>query len=203
MAATGPSLTREVAEACKGQRVIAVSDAYRLLPFADALYSCDARWWDAHNGVPGFKGEKWSCHGSDTYNNKIPTAEKYGLKLVAGESGEGFSFEPSLIHYGSNSGFQAINLALQFGCKRVVLVGFDMRIVPTKEGESAAKAMRHFFGDHPSGLSNCADYGKFIPAFKEAARKLPEGIEIINCTPGSALTCFKMAALADALPCQA
>lgn len=192
VAATGPSLTPEVAEACRGQNLIAVSDAYRLLPFAQVLYSCDAAWWEAHGGCPSFQGEKWSCHNSDPDNDNRPVAEKYGLRLVSGEPGDTFSLDPSLIRYGSNSGFQAINLALLFGCKRVVLVGFDMH---------ANGGKLHFFGDHANGLRNCSDYARFIPDFETAARKLQADIQIINCTPGSALTCFRTAVLADALSC--
>ena len=41
--ATGPSLTPDQAEYAKGKaRVIAVNDAWRLAPWADILYACDA-----------------------------------------------------------------------------------------------------------------------------------------------------------------
>ena len=41
--ATGPSLTPAQAEYAKGKaRVIAVNDAWRLAPWADILYACDA-----------------------------------------------------------------------------------------------------------------------------------------------------------------
>ena len=52
-------------------------------------------------------------------------AERYGVKLVRGIEGEGFCCDPSRIYYGSNSGFQAINLAIHMLRKgRIVLVGF-------------------------------------------------------------------------------
>ncbi|MPZ58445.1 MAG: hypothetical protein GEU91_18520 [Rhizobiales bacterium] len=189
VAATGPSLTPGVADACHGHRVVAVNDAYRLLPFADVLYACDTKWWDVHAGCSGFAGERWSCHGDAVHNDKRLAAERYGLMLVRGRDAEGFSLDPSRIHYGSNSGFQAINLAILFGAKRIVLVGFDMRVNGT----------RHFFGDHPSPLLNSSDYVKWVPIFARAARMLPPEIEIINATPGSALTCFPMMDLADGL----
>jgi uncharacterized phiE125 gp8 family phage protein len=58
---------------------------------------------------------------------------------------------------------------------------------------------RHFFGDHPAGLRNSGTYANFIRAFARAAKKLPPHIEILNATPGSALTCFPMVTLHDAL----
>jgi hypothetical protein len=190
VAATGPSLTDEAAAACAGHNVIAVSDAYRMLPAAQVLYSCDERWWNSHNGCPDFRGEKWSTHESEHRNNKLRCAERYGLNLVRGRQADGFSFNPTVIHYGLNSGFQAVNLALLFGCKRIVLVGFDMRAVDGK---------KHFFGDHPRPLSNGIPFKNFILLFEKAAKRLPPDIQILNATPGSALKFFPFIALPEAI----
>jgi hypothetical protein len=179
-------------------RVIAVNDAYLELPFADALYGCDNSWWGHHRKCGGFEGEKWSTHEQDPNpreihgNDKRKAAEEYGINLVKGLDGDEFSFDPGVIRYGSNSGFQAINLALLFGCTRIVLVGFDMRHV---EGRA------HFFGDHPKGLLQLKDgeYERFCIRFERAAKKLPKHISIINATPNSALKCFPMMSLLDAL----
>jgi hypothetical protein len=179
VAATGPSLTPEVAEQCRYAQVIAVNDAYKLMPWAAILFACDAKWWNVHNGCPGFTGEKWSTHGKD--NDKTDVAERYGVRCVRGSHEPGFSYNPSVIHYGSNSGFQAINLAILLGATVIKLVGFDMQSVGGK---------RHFFGNHPAPLSNFATFETFIGNFRKSARTLPKHIKIINCTPGSALKCF-------------
>ena len=56
--ASGPSLDADTAHRVRmarwtdGWRVIVVNDAYRLLPRADILYACDARWWELHEGAP-------------------------------------------------------------------------------------------------------------------------------------------------------
>jgi hypothetical protein len=189
VAAPGPSLTEDVAEQCKGVRTIVVNDAWRRLPWADVLYACDRAWWQHHQGAAGFKGEKWSTH-DDANNGKIEVAEAYGVRLVAGAAREGFSTDPTVIHYGSNGGFQAVNLGILMGAARVVLVGFDMRVVD---------GMSHFFGDHPAPLRTRTGFSGFIPPFERAAKSLPPGVEIVNATPGSALTCFPMMGLDDAL----
>ena len=157
------------------------------MPWADVLYGCDAKWWNEHNGCPGFQGEKWSSHDEGT-NKKLAEAEKYGLNLVRGSSDAGFSTDPEVICYGSNSGFQAINLAILMGAKEIVLVGFDMRRV---DGVS------HFFGEHPPPLRVGMDYERFVPHFHRA--KVPDGVSILNATPGSALECFPMVNLSEAL----
>lgn len=189
VAATGPSLTEAVAERCRGRAVLAIKDAYRRLPWAAVLYGCDAHWWDAYDGCPDFAGEKWSSH-SEGSNEKRATAERWGLRLVRGADGEGFSCDPSLIHYGSNSGFQAINLALLWGARRLVLVGFDMRVDGPR---------RHFFGSHPPPMNNCLRYEGLVPRFRRAAAQLPRDIEIVNCSPGSALDCWPIVPLEEAL----
>jgi hypothetical protein len=191
VAATGPSLTAEVAARVRRARwpeekcrVIAVNDAYRLLPYADILYACDETWWKVHiaDVEKTFHGERWTTHegrqrGESNWKGDMPA--EWNVNLVAGKAASTFSTDPAVIHYGSNSGFQAVNLALLKGATQVVLVGFDMRVVAGR---------RHFFGDHPEPLHNRADYNSFIAPFEIASRK--GALPIVNATPGSALGCF-------------
>lgn len=104
----------------------------------------------------------------------------------------GLSFTPGYIVTGSNSGYQAVNLAVQFGAKRILLLGFDMTI---------ARGI-HWHGPHGDGLKNPSDgtcltwrtlFAAAVPDLKQA------GVEVINVTPNSALTCFPMRALTDVL----
>jgi hypothetical protein len=177
--------------------VIAIADSYKALPLADVVYGCDNRWWEVHRTCNDFVGERWACHEDNTqgdvfHNDKRQMAEEFGLNLVRGQPGDEFSFDPMFIRYGSNAGFQAINLALLFGCTNIVLVGFDMRHV---NGQS------HFFGDHPESLRRTSDleYRGFVQHFECAAKALPGHVRIINATPGSALTCFPMMSLDEAV----
>ncbi len=190
--------------------MIAVNDAWRMNPWADALYACDNKWWSQHEGCPLFGGEKWSSHDprdEDSPNWKLPSqkhpnfwpegmAARYGLRLVEGRRVTieecHFSTDPAFINYGDNSGFQAVNLALLWGCKTIVLIGFDMQSTGGKH---------HFFGDHPPGIgqANQPPFSKMIRFFERASTRLPDGVRIINATPGSALQCFEIMELADAL----
>jgi len=169
--------------------VLAVQDSYKLLPDADVLYGCNDTWWKYHKGVPQFKGERWSTHDEGD-NNKLKLAEEYGLHLVSGDARIGFSTNPSLIHYGDNSGFQAVNMAILLGCTQIILVGFDMQPVGGKV---------HFFGDHPAPLENRSNYEAFLKHFNRAAQLLSPHIQIINATPGSLLTCWPVMTFEEAL----
>lgn len=194
VAASGPSLTTEAARIVrltrwiKGWRVLAVNDAYRRLPFADALYACDWGWWRAHDGAREFLGERYTSHSHTPglVDDKSQVAHEYpGIKLVNAQDKPGFSKNPNFIHYGSSSGFQAVNLAINFGASRIVLIGFDYRHV---DGKS------HFFGDHV-GLrqSKDADYRALGEWF------VPGPIEIVNASIGSSIACYPQVPLEEAV----
>lgn len=186
VAAPGPSLA-SVADRVNQTDwpVIAVQDAYKLVD-ADILYGCDAKWWNHHKGCPDFKGQKWSSHNHrDHCDDKRIVADLYNINLINGKAGDGYSTDPNLIHYGDNSGHQAVNLAIAFEATYIVLVGYDMRHVGGKA---------HFFGDHPQGLFQRREYDSFAKKFKAP----PEGVTIINATPGSALTAYPIMDFTDA-----
>lgn len=191
VAASGPSLTPEVAALCCGHRTIAVNDAYRLLPWADVLYACDRAWFEHHKGCPDFAGEKWTTHSLSPKNDKREIADRFGLRVIEGADNIGFSRDPARIHYGNNSGFQGVNLAILWGADPIVLVGFDMRRVDGKT---------HFFGEHKAPLRPPASFHKWIGNFAKAAELLaPPRPRILNATSGSALKCFPMVDLAEVL----
>lgn len=100
---TGPSLKREDVESLTGRcKVVAVSDAYRMAPRADALASFDRKWWDANPEAKLFPGRKF-C-GVET---------NFGERLKLGGL--------------SNSGLFGMYVAEALGASRIILLGFDMR----------------------------------------------------------------------------
>lgn len=169
-----------------GWHTLVCQDAYKLMPWADVLYGCDAKWWNTHDGTD-FAGQKWASHNNtSSADDKLDVAERYDLRLIAGKAEAGFSTNPACIHYNDNSGFQALNLAILLGSPYIVLVGFDMQHV---------KGRSHFFGDHPSNLFQRNEYQSFARKFTEA----PAGVTIVNATPNSALTTYPTLSLDAAL----
>lgn len=207
--ATGPSLTEEVIQTVRMARwlhqwrVIAVNDAYRVMPWADAMYACDNHWWlKVERDFSKFQGELWTSHEEINHPHEVHAndareviAKFPQVRLVAGRDGSEFSFNPEFIRYGHTSGFQAMNLSLLKGCREIVLVGFDARHVDGKA---------HFFGDHPTELHTTSDLGyrAHVRHFEHAAKRLPPDVSIINATPGSAIKCFPMMSLEDAIACR-
>ena len=86
-----------------------------MVPGAAVLYACDGAWWHQyHSKTSRFKGQKWTQDAN--------AAAQYGLNHIPGEHKEGLCTEPNKIHFGSNGGFQAINLAYHFGATRIALL---------------------------------------------------------------------------------
>ena len=106
--------------------------------------------------------------------------EKHGINTMAGVMKNTLGKER--LHYGSNSGFQAINLAYLLGAKRIFLLGYNMCI---PKGESV-----HFFGGHPKGWGQ-GSYRSFVTHFTPLARDLEKhNIPCINLTDRSKLHQF-------------
>ena len=84
-----------------------------------------------------------------------------------------------------------MNLALHWGARRFVLVGYDMGPVGKRS---------HFFGDHPKGLRNESPWNLFVRNFGAIAEDCKRlGLEVVNTSQVSRLRCFPRASLNDAL----
>lgn len=164
--ATGPSMCQALADSVRGRcYVVAVSDSYRLAPWADAIASSDIAWWRQHPQAMGLPGVKFTAaptwQGADQLA-RVPEAVS-----------------------GTNSGLLGLMVAVRMGAKRVLLLGLDLR------GD-------HFFGRHPEPLKNPDDH-RFAVFCRQFEAYRPRGVEILNCTPGSALDVYPRADLADCL----
>ena len=149
--ATGASLTPEQVAHVKiahdeGRcKAVAVSNAYQLAPWADAMVANDVKWWNQHSKALNFAGRKF-CGADYKGTERLPPVPMFPT--------------------GTNSGLQGMRVA-------------------------------HYFGKHPSPLKNSspADFVRMLRQFQ----RWRSDAEVINCSPGSALTCFKTASLAEVL----
>ncbi len=177
----GPSLTPAQVDAVKHLPCIAIKDAIRLAPCADVLYACDAKWWAHYGPRLSYTGVRFALQDrAETWAPVLRNTGPIGLET-----------DPSGLRTGKNSGYQAINLAYHLGARRVLLLGYDMR--------PDAKGRHHWFGGHPYATVDppYKDFLELFPTLLEPLRAA--GVEVVNCTQGSALTCFRMATLAEAL----
>lgn len=118
--------------------------------------------------------------------------DTYGVNRIKSMKRDSLSTYPRAIHQGSNSGFQALNLAILMGAKKILLIGYDMRYIGKK---------RHWHGDHDKRLKNPAPstLNMFIKAFNTIKDDDLQGAVVLNCTPGSALDRFPFSTLEEEL----
>ena len=111
----------------------------------------------------------------------------YGLHYIPAKPGRGLRTTPWEIHTGSNSGYQAINLAYHFGAKKVILLGYDMQHTDGK---------LHWHGSDPSGMGNPTGIKGWVKNFGPLAEDLKAlGVDVVNCTRETALECFRRSTL--------
>jgi hypothetical protein len=187
--AGGPSVNlkqiRHVARAkltCAGIKVIAVNDAIYPCWWADWLHACDAKWWNWHRlSATKVDAVKTTC------SKGVPWAEKINVVPSDPKTGwrGGFPGRQDTVAGGGNGGYQSIQIAAKAGASKIILLGFDM------PGDNGA----HWFGDHPDNIrSNYEE--TMLPHFPSLIEPLERmGADVVNCTPGSALTCFRTADL--------
>lgn len=185
----GPSLTQRQVDACRGRcRVIAVNNAYQLAPWADLLYFCDEVWYGwhrEHKAFRGFSGIKAALSNARTWPR-----DPY-IRVLQNYGDSGLCEIPDGVMTGRNSGYQAMNLAAHLGPARQLLLGFDMRVVGNRT---------HWHMEHKRATPHDAFAVDMLPRFPALKQALDaRGIEVVNCTPGSALEVFRKDALENAL----
>lgn len=141
-----------------------VNDCYQLAPWAEALCAQDHAWWKVHPDALQFAGRKFSA-------NKIAGVEQV---------------QSDYVQRPSSSGVLALEVARRMvageGEKEIELHGFDNRGA-------------HYFGLHPVPLHNTTPdrFKVFEGQLASLGGEMKKaGIQIINRTPGSALTCFPL-----------
>ena len=206
--ATGPSLTPEVREAARrGQEqgawaLFGMNHVWRDFPTLDVFLACNIEYYETQweRGLKQHRAEKWTWD--------LKTGIKYGLHYIPGKWADGFSKDPCCIHYGHSSGFQLPQLAYHAGFRRLLLCGYDMRYAADYDGRAmrVGSSPRHYFGEYEDAALNHwpskrvvnGVHEELVSQFEKVAKLNPD-IEIINCSPGSAMTCFPMATLTELL----
>lgn len=174
--ASGPSAGAIDYAPYKGRaKFIACNYSYKLVPWADAMIGADLGFWNQHKGCKDFAGLKMTTDDAGV--------RPYGLNLVRLDKlTYGFSIhQPGYVGMGANTGFYAINITLQFGPpKGIIICGFDM------QGS-------HWHGPHPRGMNNPGpvQFNKWAPLLDKQSKFLDRlGVPLINASVESRLQNF-------------
>lgn len=175
--ASGPSAPSQPIDLAQHRcRVIVINNSWKLAPWADVLYASDLNWWQSGIGRD-FKGLKVSrslyegVHKVELKDQSLPDRDHVEFNTMG------------TLGAGGTSAFQAMNLAIQFGSKRIAFVGLDAR---TDLG-------RHWHGDHGGRLGNPTRRTAAVwrDNFDAAAPQLAAaGISVTNCSSVSAITAY-------------
>jgi len=197
--ATGPSLNAEQVEIArrKGFDLYACNNAYLLAPDAALLYGCNYSWWRHYwPQVQNLPAEKW------TVNRRA--AREFGINLIAEKNARGLSTDPSVIHHGHGSGYSLVSMAHRSGAERIVLLGYDCRFAPDYDGKhhEIGSSPRHFFGEYPHDMQHWPHFmvkGGIHVELVDLYRSIAQQglVEVINCTPGSAIDAFPMCDISE------
>ena len=166
--AAGPSLTRADCDALRGfGHTIAVNCAVFFAPWADEWYAADTQFWNYY----GSKGAWFKGHRVSRTRHAL-VAEQW--------RGKGWP------RTGGNSGHQALQRAVESGYDHVALIGYDHQHTGGKV---------HFHGDHPRKnrvrLGNAPSVHHWVKQMDRTAIDLERrGVEVVNLSRDTALTCF-------------
>jgi hypothetical protein len=163
-----------------GAHVIGVNNAYQIGPWIDCIFFGDCAWYLVHRlTLAKLSNLKVSC--CPRFAGR-PAKDMEGIKYLAKDGGHryGISDNPSKLAWNHNSGAAAINLAVHFGVRRIILLGFDM---------CQAGTASHWHGSHGNKKSPpFARHLKGFPAIAEDAKR--RGVEILNASPISTIEYF-------------
>lgn len=175
--ASGPTASTVPLAKAKGKaKFIVINNSWQLAPWADILFGCDFSWWKFAGGCPEFKGLKMTVEAQVAKHYpdvKVVKCRKPDDRIVLDELGT--------VGWGGNSGFHCLNLAVQFGCSKVLLVGMDMTIAHGV----------HWHGKHPPHMNNPTNgnIARWARAVDAAAAPIRQrGVKVFNCSDVSVLS---------------
>ena len=180
----GPSLRGFDWSRLDGKNVIAVNRAFQVLPNAPYVYFSDKRFWDWHGAqLKSYSGRIIS----GAHRLRVNGVESYQFTGVAG-----LDLTPGKLRHGNSSGYAAINLAVHLGARKIVLLGYDMRMVDDRA---------HWHDGYPV-VARQNVFDKMHAFFETMVPQLKQlDVTVLNACPGSRINAFPQISHEEAL-CQ-
>ncbi len=186
---TGPSLTMDQVDIARqrGFRLFGCNNTAFDVPDLELLYGCNFAWWDEYwCRVKHHAAEKWTTN---------PLAAKtFGVNHINERYGRGLCTDPGMIHHGHGSGYSLVSMAHKKGATRVLLLGYDLKYAVDYDGRNKriGSTPRHYFDEYPPRLQHWPSkrvvdgvHVELVDLYQSIDQ---QGlIEIINCSPDSAL----------------
>lgn len=177
------------------KHVIGVNNAYLIGNWLDCLFFGDGSWYLSHQQrFATWSGLKVTCWPRIVEKKYDPgQSVKYLSKDE--KRMHGLTQNRSKLCWNANSGAAAINLAVHFGVKRIMLLGFDMSLDQNK--------VSHWHGSHGAPdkkKKRVPSFARHLIGFPQIAEDAKAmGVEILNVNPNSAIEAFSKVSLQDVL----
>jgi len=195
LAGESPKLYSEYMLPIHAKHVIGINIAYLIGNWMDMIFFGDGGFFLKHQyGLAEYPGLKISCY---------PGTDKVSwVKYLARDTShpKGISSHPSKVSWNGNSGAAAISVAANAGAKRIILLGFDMKL-----GEGNTQHWHDVYGRRKSGYKDRKGrinlpFTRHLKGFSQIAADAKQmGISIINASPESMITCFPKCNVKDLL----
>lgn len=184
----GPSVSTVDFSLIEKKHVIGVNNAFELGPFVDVCFFGDCQWiFPNWNRLRKF--------GGLIVTNCPREPQHEGVLRVNRSNNKGLETRPTHLAWNKSSGASAINLAVHLGAKRIVLIGFDMKVKDNQHNWHTRHKEAGFKG--PGADIYATRFMRYFPQIATDAKAL--GIEIINANPDSALDVFPKMTLEEAV----
>jgi hypothetical protein len=190
--AGGPTVKNQNLELLKGKHVVCLNNAYSIYPDALALYWADETWAAKHIDGLSSHPTKFRFHSKFHVSNKYLENEKHlgiGNSLILKRTGDR-GIDPEINNVrGNNSGAHILNLLYNCKVKKIVLLGYDMKIIDSRS---------HWHQGHSLSIKPEVYANLFIPSIQSMAEFFKRaGISVINTSTNSDLKCFPRMKLED------
>lgn len=131
--------------------------------FCDAIYGGDLAWWDAYGSEIDIKAEKWTCTRQAAVKHDLNMHTAYGAY---------------------NSGMRAIQLAMEQGASKIILLGYDCSV------ENGT----HWHGDHRKTQNpDALKCKKWMAQFHQIALIAKAmKVDVVNCSRKTAMKCYRI-----------
>jgi len=185
----------------QSHHVIGCNDAYTLGDWVDVCIFGDKDWYYKHSAEKQFQDFPGMKVGCLTWNEDVLSYLRNGTmtrdKITLVERRPEGWCRKNRIAFNRSTGAAAINLAVQLGAKKIVLLGYDMKLGGTKNHPQA--------NWHPNSLDtpNPEDYVGYAEKFQWVKWSIDHeykgDVEVWNAGPDSDLECFPRVELENVL----
>ena len=178
-----PNVYSPYMETLHDKHVIGINVAFLIGNWVDMVFFGDGNFFlQNFEKLAEFPGLKVSCDSKSSKYDWVKNMDRDGNKLL------GLTTKPGYVSWNHSSGAAAINVAANAGAKRIILLGFDMKL-----NDSDIQYWHDLYGkgEMTERRRMGLPFDRHLKCFPViAADAKVRGIEILNANPDSAIEQF-------------